>query len=132
MESTISSKKIILKFFMLLFAINVSFSILPGSITLSYGIFGEVASVSSEEDQESGIRSNPNKRNLNKRNLNKKKLTKNNFKKRVIPLTSKKKHNIQYAWFLLIIMVLFIHYLQFCHIYMNDVTPVGLKVRMDN
>lgn len=127
MERSIFPKKIILEFFMLLFAINVSFSILPGGIIPSYGLFGEVASVSSEENQESGIQSKPSKRNLNKRNL-----TKSNLKKRVIPLTGKKKHKVQYVWRMLIIMIFFSHYLQYWHIYSSDSTPVGLKVRMDN
>lgn len=127
MERPIFSKKIILKFFMLLFVVNVSFSILPGGIIPSYGLLGEVASVSSEEIQESGIQSKPSKRNLNKRNL-----TKSNLKKRGTPLTGKKKHKVQYAWLTLIIMILFIQYLKYWHIYSNDSTPVGLKVRMDN
>lgn len=127
MESTISSKKIIFKFFMLLFATNVSFSVLPGGIVTSYGLLGEVASFSAEENQESGIQSNPNKRNLNKRNSNS-----SNLKKRVIPLINKKIQKAQYSWLMLIIMTLFIHYSLYWLIYSNDVTPVALKVRMNN
>ena len=141
MESAISSKKIIFKFFTLLFAINVSFGILPGGIIPSYGLFGEVASFAAEENQESGIQPNTNKRNLNKRNLNKRNLNKRNpnkskqnkgnLKKRVTSLTNKKKQKAQYAWVLLII-ILFIHYFKFRLIYSDEVTPVGLKVRMND
>ncbi|MBS5934060.1 MAG: hypothetical protein KIC94_14465 [Clostridiales bacterium] len=131
MESAISSKKIIFKFFTLLFAINVSFGILPGGIIPSYGLFGEVASFAAEENQESDIQPNTNKRNLNKRNPNKSKQNKGNLKKRVTSLTNKKKQKAQYAWVLLII-ILFIHYFKFRLIYSDEVTPVGLKVRMND
>ena len=131
MKSAISPKKIIFKFFMLLFAINVSFGILPGGIIPSYGLFGEVASFAAEENQESGIQPSSNKRNLNKRNPNKNKQNKGNLKKRVISLTNKKKQKAQYAWVMLII-ILFIHYLQYWLVYSDEVTPVGLKVRMND
>jgi len=116
---------------MLLFAINVSFGILPGGIIPSYGLFGEVASFAAEENQESGIQPSSNKRNLNKRNPNKNKQNKGNLKKRVISLTNKKKQKAQYAWVMLII-ILFIHYLQYWLVYSDEVTPVGLKVRMND
>lgn len=132
MESAISSKKIMFKFFMLLFAMNVSFSVLPGSIVSSYGLFGEVASFSAEENQESGIQTNPNKRNSNKRSSNKRNLNKNNLKKRVIPLSNKKRQKVQYAWLIIILIAIPIYYLQYRILYTDDVTPVGLKVRMNN
>lgn len=131
LESAISSKTIIFKFFTLLLAINVSFGILPGGVIPSYGLFGEVASFAAEENQESGIQPNSNKRNLNKRNSNKSKQNKGNLKKRVISLTNEKKQKAQNAWVMLII-IFFIHYLQYWLVYSDEVTPVGLKVRMDN
>lgn len=112
---------------MLLFAINISFGILPGGIIPSYGLLGEVASFATEENQESVIQSNPYKKSLNKRNLNKR-----NLKKVVIPLTNNKKQKAQYVWLMLIIMILFIYYLHYWYIYSVDKTPVALNVRMNN
>jgi hypothetical protein len=117
MKRVLLTKKLLYKFFILLITVNVSLSILPGGIIPSYGLFGEITSFSALENQDSTIESNPIKRNSNQR-----------YK----ALINKEQQKVQYAWLLLIIIILSIHYFQYWHIFSNYVTPVLLKVRMNN
>jgi hypothetical protein len=117
MKSAMPLKKIIFKVFIILFTINASFCILSGGIIPSYGLFGEATSFYAVETQESGIQSNPIKSNSNKR-----------YKTRI----NDEQQKVLYEWLVLIITILSILYLQYWFIFSNYITPVVLKVRMNN
>lgn len=111
------SKKAIFRVLIFLFTINVSISVLPGGIVQSYGLFGELLSVSVAENQESGIRA---------------KAVKGKSDKRYKTIINKEQQRVQYVWPLLAIIILSILYLQYWLTFSNYETPVVLKVRMNN
>lgn len=117
MKRAILLKKIVFKVLIILFTINVSFCILPGEIIPSYGLFGEVTSFFAVENQESGIQSNPIKSISNKR-----------YK----ALINNEQQKVLYEWLVLIITILSMLYLLYWLIFSNYITPVVLKVRMNN
>ena len=117
MKRAISFRKMIFKVFLILFAMNVSFCILPGGFLPSYGLFGEITSFYAAENQESNIQSNPAKCNSNKQ-----------YKVRI----NSEQQIVLYKWLVLLIAILFMLYLQHCLIFSKYRTPVVLKVRMNN
>ncbi len=117
MKKAIPLKKIIFKVFIILFTINVSFCILPGGIIPSYGLFGEVASFFAVENQESSIQSNPIKGISNKQ-----------YKARI----NNEQQKVLYEWLVFIIAILSMLYLQHWFVFSDYITPVVLKVRMNN
>jgi hypothetical protein len=117
MKRALSLQKIVFRFFILLITISVSFSILPGGIIPSYGLFGEITSFYVIENQISGIQSNPIKANSNKQ-----------YKTRI----DKKEQKAQYERLLLLTAILCMLYLKYLPIFLNFITPAALKVRMNN
>lgn len=117
MKRAMTLKKLILNAFLILFTINVSFCILPGGIIPSYGLLGEVTSFFAVESQENGIQSNPIRSGSNKQ-----------YKERI----NNEQQKVLYEWLVLIITILSMLYLQYWLIFSNYITPVVLKVRMNN
>jgi hypothetical protein len=117
MKRAMPLNKIIFKIYIILFSINISFCILPGGILPSYGLFGELTSFYAVEYQESGIQSNPIKNISNKQ-----------YKARI----NNEQQKVLYEWLVLIITLLSMLYLLYWLIFSNYITPVVLKVRMNN
>lgn len=115
MKGRILSKKILFKAFILLFMIDISFSVLSDGITRSYGLFGELKAFSAAERQESSILAKP---------------VRINSGKGLKLIVKKAEQIVRYAWLLLIVIILYIYCLRyFCP---DFITPVALKVRMNN
>lgn len=117
MKRLILSEKLLFKIVIYLFTFNISFSVLPGSFTGIYGLFCEMASFTVVENQVSVIRSKPIKNNSNKQSK--------------VPI-NKERNKVQYTWLLGIIIIIAIHYLLYWLILNNPITPVALKIRMNN
>lgn len=115
MNGRILSKKVLFRAFILLFMVDISVSVLSDGIALSYGLFGELKAFSTVERQESSILAKPFRINPGK----------------VLKLIEKKAEQIaRYSWLLLIVIILSVYCLRyFCP---SFITPVALKVRMNN
>lgn len=105
------------KILILILTINISCAIIPSGSISSYGLFGEVTSISSIENQLSSIQSNP---------------IKNNIKLSAKALINKEQQILQYAYLLLIITVVFIRYVQYGYAFPIITTPVVMKVRLNH
>ncbi len=115
MNGRILSKKVLFRAFILLFMVDISVSVLSDGIAPSYGLFGELKAFSAVERQESSILAKPFRINPGKG----------------LKLIEKKAEQIaRYSWLLLIVIILSVYCLRyFCP---GFITPVALKVRMNN
>lgn len=110
-------KKRIYRVLILLLMINFSNSVLPGSFILSYGLYGELVSVSAAENQESAVYPSA---------------AKDKPDRPCKTRAGKELKQLQYTLLLFVIAIRMIRYLQYRTKCGNDKTPVGLKVRMNN
>jgi hypothetical protein len=116
MKRTILAQKILFRIIIFFFTVNISFCVLPGGIAYSYGLFGEMTSLSVAENQNNVIQSNPIKYNVNQQNKT---------------IINREQRKAQYAWLLMIIL-LSVYHLRCWLTASNYVTPVILKVRMNH
>ncbi|WP_029503522.1 hypothetical protein [Lachnoclostridium phytofermentans] len=117
MKRITSSKKFIYRIFILLFMIDISFSVIPSGIIQSYGLFGELTSNVAVEKQERSILS---------------KSIKYSIKKRYKPKPVREQMKLEYEWLLLVIIIILIKYLMSGVILSKVKTPVVMRVRMNN
>lgn len=117
MKRTTIKNKVIFRLLVALFTINISFCILPGGIIPCHGLFGEVTSSIANENQEKYIHSRQIKRKSNEQ-----------YTAQAINQHQK----VLYKWLTLVLAILSSLYLQHCHRILKYITPVVLKVRMNN
>ena len=116
MKRNFLSRKTIFRLLIILLTMNIQYCVLPGGITQSYGLFGEMTSYLSAENQETVLQSSPlnNIRNKQCKSISRHELLK-----------------ARSLW-ILTLLLLFIYYLQYWHTIAFNKTPVRLKVRMNH
>ena len=110
-------KKKMIRFFLLFFIFNLSVSVPPGCFVLSYGLYGELVSVFTIENQESAVYA---------------KAAKIKPVKRYETIVERQLKRQQYILLLLMAALLMCCYFQNRKQVTNYRTPVRLKVRMNN
>ena len=117
MDKSSLTKKILYKIFILLFMIDISFTVIPSGIVQNYGLFGELTSFTAQDYQESSIQSKPIKLVNNKR---------------ITTIYNRVQRKSDYLWYLFLMIIMITSYLMSGLILSNGITPVVLKVRMNN
>lgn len=110
-------KKKMIRFFLLFFVLNLSVCVPPGCFVLSYGLYGELVSVYTIENQESAVYA---------------KTAKVKPAKQYETIVERRLKRQQYILLLLMAALLMRCYLQFRIQFTNYRTLVRLKVRMNN
>lgn len=117
MKKSLLSNEILYKIFILLFMLDISITVIPSGIVQNYGLFGELTSFAAEDNQESSIHSKP---------------IKSVDKKRNTTTSNRVQRKSDYLWYLFAIIIIITSYLMSGLILSNTITPVVLKVRMNN
>ena len=117
MDKSSLTKKILYKIFILLFMIDISFTVRPSGIVQNYGLFGELTSFTAQDYQESSIQSKPIKLVNNKR---------------ITTIYNRVQRKSDYLWYLFLMIIMITSYLMSGLILSNGITPVVSKVRMNN